>query len=356
MKLNGIYVESADKVDFFKKEPFKKSFSGIFDGKEYTIGYFEFNSKEIEKYTDFLDPNGLILSNNLILKYKNGKFRLSSFTINSAKRRFRQRRNCIKKIEHYKNKYSDLKNDIVVNRKIRFLGFKRFRYCNNSFAYTLPFALYSPRKITGKIPLLIYLHGYTNGGESNLIPFYEALPIIFRTKLNIKNNPAFILIPSLPKYEGFPSEKNKGFDIIFTQLFEKLLSEYPIDEKRVYIMGSSNGGMGSWSQIGHHPERYAAAIPMMGCIGNVDVEEYCRMIKDIPVWAVHAENDKAVEIGHSKRFGSQGSDIITSQLKKIQSKNLKYTRYPKYGHSAYAHFIKKEDWHSWLFKQKHKGE
>lgn len=352
MKLNGIYAESADKGDFFQKEPFKKFFSGVLDGKKYTIGYFEFNSKDIEKYTNFLDPNGFILSNHLIYKYESKKLKLCSFTFRNAEMNYRQRRNCIKKIEHYKNKHSELKNDIVINRKIKFLGFKRLRYCNNGNDFTLPFAIYSPKNIKGKIPLLIYLHGYTNGGESNLIPFYEALPIIFRTKLNIKKNPAFILIPSLPKYEGFPSEKDKGFDKVFTQLFEKLLSEYPIDEKRVYIMGSSNGGMGSWSQIGHHPERYAAAIPMMGCISNVNVEEYCRKIKDKPVWAVHAENDKAVDIGNSKRFGSQGSDIITAQLKEIGSNNLKYTRYKKYGHSAAGHFIKTENWHSWLFKNK----
>ncbi len=356
MKLNGVYVQKSDKADFFKKEIFKKTFNGVFDGEEYIIGYFEFNSKDIEKYPGFINPNGHVMSNNLILKYENGRLRLHSFTLNGAKRRFRARCNCIRKIEKYKSKYFGLDNEIVVNRKVKFLGFERLRYCIPDAAYTLPFALYSPKKIKEKIPLLIYLHGYTNGGESNLIPFYESLPIIFRTRLNIRKHPAFILIPSLPRFEGFPSKEGEGFDKIFTPLFEKLIKEYPIDKKRVYIMGSSNGGMGSWTQLGIHPERYAAAIPMMGCIFTPDVDGYCKTIKDKSVWAVHAADDKAVEIGESKTFGAYGSDVITDGLKKIGSKNLKYTRYEKYGHSASAHFIKKEDWHSWLFEQKINGE
>ena len=121
-------------------------------------------------------------------------------------------------------------------------------------------------------------------------------------------------------------------------------------------MGSSNGGMGSWTQIGIHPERYAAAIPMMGCIFDPDIDGYCERIKDKPVWAVHAADDKAVEIGESKTFGTYGSDVITDGLKKIGSKNLKYTRYEKYGHSASGHFIKTVNWHEWLFEQKLNGE
>ena len=352
MKLNGVYVHSDKKPEFFEKEPFKEYFHGVFDGKKFTVGYFEFDSKDIEKYPDFIDPNGYVLSNNLIFKYENGKFRLHSFTFNGAKRRFRMRRQCIKKIEHYKNKHRELDDEIVVNRKTRFLGFERLRYCFPDSAYTLPFALYSPKKIKGKIPLLIYLHGYTNGGESNLIPFYEALPIIFRTKFNSRKQPAFILIPSLPRFEGYPSKEGEGFDKVFTLLFRKLISEYPIDENRVYIMGASNGGMGSWAQMGIHPERYAAAIPMMGCIHTSDVDEYCLKIKDKPIWAVHATDDKAVGIGENKAFGSFGSDIIVDGLKKIGSKNLKYTRYEKYGHSASGHFIKTVNWHKWLFEQK----
>lgn len=356
MKLNGVYVHSDKEPGFFEKEPFKESFHGVFDGKKFTVGYFEFDSKDIEKHKDFLDPNGCILSNNLILKYKNGKFRFRSFTFNGAKRRFRMRRKCITKIEKYKNKYSGINNEIVVNRKMKFLGFERLRYCLGDAAYTLPFALFSPKKTKEKIPLLIYLHGYTNGGESNLIPFFEALPIIFKTKLNIRKHPAFILIPSLPRFEGFPSKEGEGFDKIFTPLLEKLLNEYPIDEKRVYIMGASNGGMGSWTQLGIHPERYAAAIPMMGCIHDSDISVYCEKIKDKPIWAVHAADDMAVGIGENKEFGSFGSDIIVDGLKKNGSKNLRYTRYEKYGHSASGHFIKKENWHKWLFEQSIKRE
>lgn len=273
--------------------------------------------------------------------------------------------NCRRKILHYKNKYADLSNDIVINRNAKILGFKRLRYCNNKMSYTLPFAFYkSKNEENRKLPLVIYLHGSDNGGESNIVPFFGAFPFAFKLVKNIKKNPCYILIPSIPITESYITvfenehslSENTKFDGIFTNLFEKLKSTYPIDEKRVYIIGSSDGAMGTYTQLKLHSERYAAAIPMMGAILNDESNfDFYDKIKNIPIWAVHSKNDKVVPIkNYNDTRNWSGTDIIVSKLKENRNKEVRYTRYKKLGHRASFFFMMKENWSEWLFKQSKK--
>lgn len=272
-----------------------------------------------------------------------------------ARLHYRMYVRCYEDIIRYKEKYSALKNDIVTNG-CRIFGFRRFRYCNNEMAYTMPFALWEPRNKGGqKLPLLIFLHGKTNGGETNITPFTECLNTVAKKiKRGKKKNPCIMIVPSIPKCYGYDisvkSDDKTMFDAIFNELFPLLKEKYPIDENRVYLMGSSNGAGGTWSQIIKHPERYAAAIPMMG-FSDADEEKHFETIKDIAVWAVHAENDDNVVIGKSE-YGVDGSDILVEKLKAAGNCKVKYSRYKKYGHRVAKVFLKNENWYDWLFEQK----
>ncbi len=269
--------------------------------------------------------------------------------------------NCQRKIKYYKNKHSDLTDDIVINRKTKILGFKRLRYCNNNLSYTMPFAFYEPiNKNNKKLPLIIYLHGLGNGGESNIIPFFGGFPFAIRLIKNIKNNPCYIIMPSIPITETFVTVKNENkefdnsdcFDGIFTNLLKKIKSCYPIDENRVYIIGSSDGAMGTYTQIKFHHNRYAAAIPLMGALFENDKDIYDDLFH-IPLWIAHSKNDKVVPIKEfsENNFKWNGSDIIVNTLKVKGKENIKYTRYKSFGHRTSFIFMFKENWIDWIFKQ-----
>ncbi len=45
-------------------------------------------------------------------------------------------------------------------------------------------------------------------------------------------------------------------------MIEDYVSKGLIDEKRIYLAGSSDGGRGTWDFVAEHPERFAAAIAM----------------------------------------------------------------------------------------------
>ncbi len=66
-----------------------------------------------------------------------------------------------------------------------------------------------------------------------------------------------------------------------------------IDASRVYVIGLSMGGYGTWDIIARHGELFAAAVPMCGG-GPLDMAE---ALSDMPIYAFHATNDSAVPYG-----------------------------------------------------------
>lgn len=100
------------------------------------------------------------------------------------------------------------------------------------------------------------------------------------------------------------------------KIIEKLLEEYNIDRNRVYITGLSMGGYGTWSAIMNFPELFAAAIPVCG---GGDVSKVDK-IKDIPVWAFHAEDDGTVPVEQSrsvvKALSRVGGKVRYTELEK----------------------------------------
>ncbi len=252
-------------------------------------------------------------------------------------------------------KYKDLVDTIVPNRKRKsFTGFDCLRYCNQ-MDYTMPFMIYVPKNKNGKLPLVIgdIKRCYRDEGR---IPLLDYKYFVRKLKKEMKKNPCIILLPMHYNRSIFVEKDNtydKGYDGIFNGLLEKVIREYPVDKNRIYIVGASNTAAGIWSQLRLHPEKYAAAIPMMGWCDDIS-DEYFEKIKNIPIWASHAENDTNVLIGNFNFDGNQwyGTDIIVEGLKKAGSTKIKYTRYKKYGHGASIKFLQNEDWHTWLFEQK----
>lgn len=45
-------------------------------------------------------------------------------------------------------------------------------------------------------------------------------------------------------------------------MIDNLVNKGLVDARRIYVAGSSDGGMGAWNYVAHHPEMFAAAISM----------------------------------------------------------------------------------------------
>lgn len=82
------------------------------------------------------------------------------------------------------------------------------------------------------------------------------------------------------------------FDIFeqLSEFIEYCISQPYVDRDRVYIMGPSMGGYGSWQMAISHPDWFAAAVPICG--GGMYWE--AGRLKNMAVWAFHGTEDDVV--------------------------------------------------------------
>ena len=82
------------------------------------------------------------------------------------------------------------------------------------------------------------------------------------------------------------------------QVLATVRSEYRIDENRIYLMGVSMGGGGTWTLANLHPEIWTAIAPMSA--GVVPSEIDWERIRHIPVIVSHGDADATVPVEHSR--------------------------------------------------------
>ncbi|GAB3342672.1 hypothetical protein GCM10027429_32550 [Marivirga atlantica] len=95
----------------------------------------------------------------------------------------------------------------------------------------------------------------------------------------------------VPMYVFSPQHiRNNWNTAMINEMVEEALSQYPIDENRLYFSGMSGGGIATWNYATDYPDVPAAIIPISG---DGRDNKACD-IKDIPVWAFHNSSDGIV--------------------------------------------------------------
>lgn len=81
-------------------------------------------------------------------------------------------------------------------------------------------------------------------------------------------------------------------------LIERLAKEQPVDRRRVYATGMSNGGMLSYQLAAAHPEWFAAIAPVSATIGGTNRQgeffAISRPSQPVPVMIIHGRKDPYV--------------------------------------------------------------
>jgi predicted peptidase len=118
--------------------------------------------------------------------------------------------------------------------------------------------------------------------------------------------------------------------------------ENQVDSKRIYVMGLSMGGYGTWDAIQRRPNFFAAAVPICG---GGDTSLAPRLTK-LPIWAWHGDQDKVIKPSRSR-------DMIDA-IKKIGG-TPKYSEIKGRGHNSWVDCWKSQEMWTWLYSQKNKG-
>jgi len=102
---------------------------------------------------------------------------------------------------------------------------------------------------------------------------------------------------------------NTGF---LGAMVDKLLREYPIDPKRVYATGASNGGFMSNTLAARCSEKFAAIAPVIGGI-SVAVSESFAPVKPVSVLIIQGDEDPLVPIHGGTVARKRGEMIDTDE-------------------------------------------
>jgi predicted peptidase len=209
---------------------------------------------------------------------------------------------------------------------------------------TLHYRLLRPKDVkeNQKYPLVIFLHGIGERGNDNIANLKYITPLF----LNEKNRnifPCYVAVPQCPATENWtypnwyqePKEPMRSVIALIDSL-----SALPfIDSKRIYIMGLSMGGYGTWYLVTRFPDKFAAAIPICGGGDWSQAEK----IAHVPIWAFHGGRDETIDPDQTR--------TMIKAIKKAGGKPL-YTEYKKAGHDSWINAFKEPEFLPWLFKHK----
>jgi len=77
--------------------------------------------------------------------------------------------------------------------------------------------------------------------------------------------------------------------------FQYIVDEYPVDPRRLYLIGMSQGGRGTLQYTQAYPRRFAAVAPAPG--GVIDPLDASCYFQDTALWVFHGENDSEGILG-----------------------------------------------------------
>lgn len=126
---------------------------------------------------------------------------------------------------------------------------------------------------------------------------------------------------------------------MIVKLINQLTRELPIDKSRIYVLGFSMGGAGTWDIITRHPDLFAAAVPMSGQNDTATAAK----ITHIPVWAFHGKKDDIAPA----RLNEEMRDAINKS-----GGNCRLTIFDNLEHSCEKQAIKYSGLIDWLYTQK----
>lgn len=181
--------------------------------------------------------------------------------------------------------------------------------------------------------VLFFLHGAGSRGRSmdalRTNPFFQEIE-------NLEEFPFVVVAPLCTE--------NTWFD-----LWERLMALVRhtaaadwADSSRMYVMGASMGGYGTWQLGMSMPEYFAAMVPICG--GGMFWN--AGRLANVPVWAFHGGKDPVIPVAESQK-------MVNAVNASGGSANL--TIYPENDHNAWSDTYSNPEVFQWLLTHQKKN-
>jgi predicted peptidase len=148
----------------------------------------------------------------------------------------------------------------------------------------MPYRLISPMELKAdtQYPVILSLHGGGGRGADNRKQLRGWNRLLAEPERRAAF-PCYVLAP----------QSERLWDGEHLKLIKEIINTLPsADLNRIYVMGHSMGGHGSYILIQLDTSYFAAAAPSAGA-GLPDTEPFidATLIKDIPIWTFHGDQD-----------------------------------------------------------------
>ena len=194
---------------------------------------------------------------------------------------------------------------------------------------------YNPKK---KWPLVVYLHGY-NQDNPEYINWWGS------DKRHDQSSDKYEVIFIEPHGRGNTQYLGIG-DQDVLKCIELAKQKFNVDEDRIYLMGSSMGGFGTWNVATRHPELFAAISPIYGG-GDYHVFTPREKLEKMNNWEIYlsdkssstaqleALNNMPILVSHGDRDMSVDVNLSRYLVRMLQRWNydVRYIEVPEKGHT-----------------------
>lgn len=216
---------------------------------------------------------------------------------------------------------------------------------------TLPYRLLEPAILAPGIryPLVLVLHGSGVMGDDNraqLGPFARSWA---RPELR-ERFPAFVVVPhfatrtavyAVDARDSLPSSEGTAALDAALALITELLGTYPIDSRRVYVVGFSMGASAAWNALVRKPELFAAAVPIAGV---PPPRAMATRLAASPLLIAHGTADMENPIAADR--------AMYAALRRAGARALRFREYVGLDHRVPPDFFNETTWHAWLLAQR----
>lgn len=214
---------------------------------------------------------------------------------------------------------------------------------------------YNPGKT---YPMVLFLHGSGERGNDNEAQLIHGSELFLRDSIR-KKFPAIIVFPQCPSKDSWANTSSKNdssgkriFQFkptgkatktmwLVERLVRKIINQYPVTKKQLYVGGLSMGGMGTFDIVKRNPTLFIAAFPICGGADS----SIASKLKNVNWWIFHGGKDQTVDPMYSQ--------IMVRALEQEHA-FVKFTLYPEAGHNSWDNTFAEPGLFTWLFSNKKK--
>ncbi len=223
---------------------------------------------------------------------------------------------------------------------------------------TIPYRLFVPDNYdpTRSYPLVLWLHGSSGRGTDNESQILTGANLVathtFASPEVQGEHPSFVLAPQVTGSWASDDRVALTTNMLSTLgLLDQLEMEFAIDRQRVYVMGNSLGGAGTWDLVTKGPDRFAAAVPMASDIewggvltSRTGLPSVAAALKGKKFWFFYGGNDFS---GVLRLWWDEVATLIRDD-----GGAPRYTEYVDGGHGVARCVFTEPGLIRWLFDQR----